>query len=167
MKKYKKLNEDAADNYLDGFYKVVDSVAGPNVNNMMADELKKQDLHNASWGGISQYRDDIEAYKSGNLEPLSRLDPDGYQKIQNQYALLKQISPEIAENLKKKFLQHAISGTEKALEDYKQNHKVEAFVYDNPKTTAGIGLGAAAALGYGAYRLANRNKNRNQMINQL
>ena len=167
MKKYKNLNEDAADNYLDGCYKVVDSVAGQHMTNSMTDELKKQALHNASWGGISQYQDDIEAYKSGSFKPLSRLNPEAFNNLQNQLDQLKQINPEQADRFKNTILQHAISGTEKALEDYKQNHKVEAFVYDNPKTTAGIGLGAAAALGYGAYRLANRNKNRNQMINQL
>lgn len=166
MKKYKKLNENV-DDYLDGFYKVVNSAASSAASDAVADNLKKQDLHNSFWGGIAQYQKDINDYKSGNLEPLSRLDPNVFQKYQNEYAQLKQIAPESADKLKNMILQHAVSGTEKALEDYKQNHKVEAFVYDNPKTTAGIGLGAAAALGYGAYRLANRNKNRNQMINQL
>lgn len=167
MKKYKKLNEGAISDGMNEFVTQIDNAIGPQIANTLTNDLKKQDLHKSFWGGISQYHDDIEAYKGGNLEPLSRLNPDAYQNFNHQYEQLKQMHPERAERFKKTFLQHAISGTEKALEDYKQNHKVEAFVYDNPKTTAGIGLGAAAALGYGAYRLANRNKNRNQMINQL
>lgn len=100
MKKYKKLNEDVADDYLNGFYKAMDSAVGSTANDMVADNLKKQDLHSSFWGGISQYQKDINDYKSGSLEPLSRLDPSGFQKFKNEYEQLKQIAPESAENLK-------------------------------------------------------------------